>query len=233
MKTFSIIITCVNETTSLIKTLDIIKSENDTSIDEIIIVYPEFIDSKTKNIADNLSKSYKKIKLLKQTRPHVGGAVQDAFDIVGGDYTIMMASDLETDPHDVKTMISVIQNDSSVDVVTASRWKDGGDFSGYGANRVIYNYCFNKLFAFLYSTKLTDMTFGYRCFRTTLIKKIKWENYKHSFFFETIIKPLNMGCKVKEIKTKWVARDDGGPVISRDYFNFIVIGIKNKVFTNQ
>ena len=42
-----------------------------------------------------------------------------------------------------------------------------------------------------------------------------------------------MGCKVKEIKTKWVARDDGGPVISRDYFNFIVIGIKNKVFTNQ
>ena len=36
-----------------------------------------------------------------------------------------MASDLETDPHDVKTMISVMQGDSSVDVVTASRWKDG------------------------------------------------------------------------------------------------------------
>ena len=77
------------------------------------------------------------------------------------------------------------------------------------------------------------MTFGYRCFRTKIVKKIKWENYKHSFFFETIIKPLNMGCKIKEIKTKWVARDDGGPVISRDYFNFIIIGIKNKVFTNQ
>ena len=60
MKTFSIIITCVNETTSLIKTVDIIKSENDTFIDKIILVYPKHIDYKTKNIADNLSKSYKR-----------------------------------------------------------------------------------------------------------------------------------------------------------------------------
>ena len=96
--------------------------------------------------------------------------MQDAFDIVEGDYTIMMASDLETDPHDVKTMISVMQGDSSVDVVTASRWKDGGDFSGYGANRVVYNYCFNVICTFVL-TSLTDMTFGYRCFRTKIVKR--------------------------------------------------------------
>ena len=66
------------------------------------------------------------------------------------------------------------------------------------------------------------MTFGYRGFKTSIIKNIDWENYKHSFFFETIIKPLNMGCKIIEIPTKWVARNDGDPVISRDYLNFFL-----------
>ena len=55
-------------------------------------------------------------------------------------------------------MINLIKEDNSIDVVTASRWKNGGDFNGYGFIRVLYNYCFNKLFAILYSTKLTDMT---------------------------------------------------------------------------
>ena len=59
MKTFSIIITCVNETSSLIKTVDIIVTENDLDIKEIIIVYPIFIRSKTKQITSELAKANK------------------------------------------------------------------------------------------------------------------------------------------------------------------------------
>ena len=102
MKTFSIIITCVNETSSLIETIDIVVNENDQDIKEILIVYPNFIMQKTKQITIELAKANKKIKLLEQIKPHVGGAIQDAFDIVEGDYIVMMASDLETDPYDVK-----------------------------------------------------------------------------------------------------------------------------------
>ena len=226
MEIFSIIVTCVNETTALKKTVDILFKENDQKIKEIILVYPDRVTKKTLEIINDLSDKNIKIKKLRQKRPHVGGAVQDAFDIVEGKYTIMMAGDLETDPYDVKKMIKSFNNDNDLDVVTASRWKLKGSFSGYGKIRIFYNYIFNKIFAILYRTKLTDMTFGYRGFKTSVIREIKWSNMKHSFFFETIIKPINSGCKIREIPPKWVAREDGNPQIERDYFKFIIIGLK-------
>tara|TARA_Y100001970_G_scaffold294326_1_gene450611 strand:- start:10849 stop:11571 length:723 start_codon:yes stop_codon:yes gene_type:complete len=228
MEKFSIIVTCVNETKSLIKTIDILLEENDSYIKEIIIIYPDRVTNETLDIVKNLCNKFKKVIQLKQKKPHVGGAVRDGFDIAKGTFTIMMAGDLETDPYDVKEMIKIFNSDANVDLVTASRWKGGGKFNGYGLHRVFYNYIFNKIFAFLYNTNLTDMTFGYRGFKTELVKNIQWENFKHSFFFETIVKPLRLGCNVKEIQTHWEARDDGEPQISRDYFNFVWIGLRNR-----
>jgi len=228
MKIFSIIITCVNETSSLVKTIELLLEQNDKYIKEIVIVYPDRVTTETLNIINGFFSKNKKIIKLKQIRPHVGGAVQDAFDIVKGEYTIMMSSDLETDPNDVSKMIDIFTSNNKIDLVTASRWNEGGKFSGYGKNRVLYNYLFNKMFAFFYRTHLTDMTFGYRGFKTKIVKKIKWENFKHSFFFETIVKPIRMNYQIVEIPTKWIARDDGDPQIARDYLNFIWIGIKNR-----
>ncbi len=226
MEEFSIIVTCVNETIALKKTIDILFNENDKRIKEVILVYPDRVTKKTLGIINDYCKTNHKIKKLKQNKPHVGGAVQDAFDVVEGKYTIMMAGDLETDPYDVKRIVKSFEDDNDLDVVTASRWIIKDSFSGYGKMRVLYNYIFNKIFAILYGTKLTDMTFGYRGFKTSIIKQIEWSNMKHSFFFETIIKPINMGCKISEISTKWVARDDGDPQIERDYYKFIIIGLK-------
>ena len=226
MEEFSIIVTCVNETIALKKTIDILFNENDKRIKEVILVYPDRVTKTTLGIIDDYCKKNHKIKRLKQNKPHVGGAVQDAFDVVEGKYTIMMAGDLETAPYDVKRIIKSFEDDNDLDVVTASRWMIKDSFSGYGKMRILYNYIFNKIFAILYGTKLTDMTFGYRGFKTSIIKQIEWSNTKHSFFFETIIKPINMGCKISEISTKWVARNDGDPQIERDYFKFIIIGLK-------
>ena len=228
MERYSIIITCVNETDSLELTIRILYEESDRYIKEIIIVFPERVKDETMITINQLCLKYKKIKKLKQSRPHVGGAVQDAFDICSADYIIMMASDLETDPYTVKPMIKEFEKDNSVDVVTASRWIDKGSFNGYGNIRILLNYTFNKVFAILYKTNLTDMTFGFRGFKRSLIREINWENYKHSFFFETIIKPILIGSNIVEVPTKWVARNDGNPQISRDYFTFIKIGFLNK-----
>lgn len=224
---FSIVVTCVNESKSLLKTIDILIKDNINDLKEIVIVYPDRVTESTLKIINKICSENQIIIPLKQSRPHVGGAVRDAFEFVSGKYVIMMASDLETDPVDVKQMIKEFKRDPELDLVTASRWALGEkNFNGYGIFRVILNYCFNKLFSILYNTSLTDMTFGYRGFRTSIVKSLKWDNYKHSFFFETIIKPLQLDCKIIEIPTKWVAREDESPQISRDYVNFIFIGLK-------
>ena len=68
------------------------------------------------------------------------------------------------------------------------------------------------------------MTYGYRLFPTALIKKIRWEELRHPFLLETIVKPLRLGIKVKEIPTAWKPRSEGS---SQNTFarNFQYFGI--------
>ena len=65
---------------------------NDKRIKEVILVYPDRVTKRTLSIINDYCKTNYKIKKLKQNKPHVGGAVQDAFDVVEGKYTIMMAT---------------------------------------------------------------------------------------------------------------------------------------------
>ncbi len=75
--------------------------------------------------------------------------------------------------------------------------------------KLVSNWMFQKFFCALYGTSLTDMTFGYRLFPTKVVQGIKWEELRHPFFFETIIKPIRLGVPVMEIPTKWVPRVEG------------------------
>lgn len=62
-----------------------------------------------------------------------------------------------------------------------------------------------------------------------LIQSIQWEEMKHPFFLETIVKPLRRGVEVVEIPTAWRARSEGE---SKNTFlrNFVCfrIGLKTR-----
>ena len=85
----------------------------------------------------------------------------------------------------------------------------------------------------MYFVSLTDLTYGFRIFKTEILKKIDWEELKHPFLFETIIKPLRLGYKVKEIPSRWKSRKEGE---SQNTFlnNFVYfrIGLKTR-FTDK
>ena len=53
------------------------------------------------------------------------------------------------------------------------------------------------------------MTYAYRIMPTELIQNIKWEELRHPFLLETLLKPLVLGVKIKEIPAKWEARSEG------------------------
>jgi len=44
---------------------------------------------------------------------------------------------------------------------------------------------------------------------TQLVQAIHWEELRHPFLFETMIKPLRLGVPVVEIPATWVARQEG------------------------
>jgi hypothetical protein len=85
----------------------------------------------------------------------------------------------------------------------------------------------------LYWTRLTDMTFGFRIMPTTLAQAIHWEEVRHSFNLENIVKPLRLGIPVAEIPTIWNPRIEGesqNPFFRN--FEYFHIGFKAR-FANK
>ncbi|MBN1182410.1 MAG: glycosyltransferase family 2 protein [Bacteroidales bacterium] len=222
----SILLPVINETFSLKQTINVIEEANNRYIEEFIIVYCKKTTDESWKVINELMDIYdNKIILLEQKLPYLGGAMRDAFEICKGTHVIIMASDLETDPVLVKQFIEEALNAPDM-IITATRWK-GGQFKGYNPLKLVLNYVFQKLFSLLYGVNLTDMTYGFRILPVKLVNSIRWEELRHPFLFETLLKPLKLGVRVKELPTKWNARLEGNSqnTFFRN-FAYFKIGIK-------
>ncbi|RKW47351.1 MAG: glycosyltransferase family 2 protein [Lachnospiraceae bacterium] len=209
----SILLPTLNETFSFIETVKIILEECDKKdLHEFIAIVCERTEKESlKSIEEAKLMSEKEgvpLHILYQTKPFAGGAVQDGMDLATGSHTIMMAPDLETDPHSVKEFIEMAKKYPD-DMITASRWKKKGNFAGYNKVKFVLNFLFQKIFSLFYGVKLTDITFGYRLAPTKLFQSIAWEELRHPFFLETALKPICLGVKIHEISSGWAARQEG------------------------
>jgi glycosyltransferase involved in cell wall biosynthesis len=205
----SIILPVINETFSLRKTVEIIIQSNAEDLAEILIVFAKRTTQDALREIELLTQQYPAlIRTHEQQMPYIGGAMREAFDRCLGSHVIMMASDLETDPQLVEKLISISKKNPKA-IVTVSRWIQGGGFNLYSPIKLVANWIFQKIFSLLFWTKLTDMTYAYRILPSYLVKEIQWEELRHPFLFETIIKPLRLGVIVFEIPGQWSARLEG------------------------
>ncbi len=206
---YTVILPVMNEVDSLKQTIEIIEKNCGDSISSfIIVICDKTSDASIRLISEFENKNKKRYIKLKQTLPYLGGAIRSAFARVDGTHAIMMASDMETNPSDVKKMI-LLSKENPNSIITASRWIKGGGFNGYNPIKKILNYIFQFIFCKLFKVSLSDMTYGFRIFPSKLINEINWEELRHPFLFESILKPIRLQVPVIEIPSKWKARDKG------------------------
>jgi len=206
----TIVLPVMNETASLKQTIDVILRDVPKEfIQEILIVVCEKTTAPAMAAVTELQQQFNGLVVVHhQQLPFLGGAVREAFERSRGSHVIMMASDLETDPKDVRILIEQTRKNPG-GIVTASRWQNAGHFQGYSKIKLACNWLFQRFFSMLYGTRLTDMTFAYRIFPTKLVQAIQWEELRHPFLFETLVKPLRLGVPVTEIPSVWRARTEG------------------------
>lgn len=229
----SVILPVMNETISLRKTVEIILQDARESLTEFLIVVCDRTTPEALGTVHQLHEELGPLMVVHhQTLPFLGGALREAFDLARGSHLILMASDLETDPSLVRTLIAE-EKKAPNGMVTTSRWIKGGSFQGYSTAKWLLNWIFQRAFSVLYGTPLTDMTYAYRIMPTRLVQAIRWEELRHPFLLETIVKPLRLGVPVKEIPATWKARVEGE---SQNTFmrNFVYfrIGLKTR-FTSR
>jgi glycosyltransferase involved in cell wall biosynthesis len=205
----SIIMPVMDETVSLRETVDIVMNENrPEDIHEIICVVSKFTKPGSLRVCEELAVAYPKLVWTRQqVKPYLGGALQDAFAWSTGSHILLMASDLETDPHAAKALIDEAR--TGCDIVATTRWKKDGGFAGYNPVKLMANWLFQKTIGLLYRTNLTDLTFGYRIWRTETLRGHQWQELRHPFLLECLLRPLLRGASSKEISVKWKARKEG------------------------
>jgi len=211
-KNTTILLPAMDETYSLSETVNII-AENcaPEDIAEIIFILCDRTTPECRETAERLVDRYgdsMRIYIHNQKRPFVGGAIQDGIDLAVGSHLVIMSSDLETDPRLIAQFIQLTKQNPDK-IVTASRWIKGGGFHNYNKVKLLCNAIFEKTIAIFYGVKLSDLTFGYRCFPTQLMRRIAWEEVKHPFFLETALKPIRLGIDFIEVPARWEARTEG------------------------
>jgi hypothetical protein len=209
LESVSIVLPVMNETIALAETVEIASNAARMWIKEFLIVVCDRTAPASMVVVKQLQAEYGELIVVhRQTLPHLGGAIREAFDRARGSHVLLMASDMETDPNMVGAMI-VAEEKNPSGIVTASRWLEGGSFHGYSKIKLACNWMFQRLFALLYRTHLTDMTYAFRIFPTKLVQAIRWEELRHPFLFETMVKPLRLGVPVVEIPAIWIVRPEG------------------------
>jgi len=223
----TVILPVMNETVSLDKTVEIIRRDVGDRVREYLIVVCERTTPEAMATVERLHKDLGELVVVHhQSLPFLGGAMREAFDLARGSHIIMMASDLETDPNLVRLLIAEEEKNPS-GIVTASRWLAGGSFRGYSKVKLVCNWVFQQFFAVLYATRLSDLTFAYRIFPAKLVQSIRWDELRHPFLLETLIKPMRLGVPVVELPSIWSARTEG---VSQNTFfrnfEYFRIGLK-------
>ena len=230
----SVILPVINETYSLRKTINIINQSSKIDIKEYLIIICKKTKKESLKEIENLKVIYGDLIVThKQKKPYLGGALREAFALASGSHIILMASDLETDPNLVKDLI-FYEKEYPNGIVTASRWLKEGSFKGYSKIKFVFNYFFQKILSILYCSKLTDMTYAFRIMPTNLVKRIIWEEIRHPFLLETLIKPLRLGVKIKEIPANWVSRTEGESqnTFLRN-FEYLRIALKTRFYSRD
>lgn len=204
----SVLIPVMDETVSLRETLRILLEETAPSLQEILIIVCKRTSPAALAVCEELKAAHPDLVQVRfQNKKFLGGAMQDGFEWATGSHILMMSSDLETHPATAKNLIAKARE--GYDLVTATRWTTPGAFQGYDPLKRILNWWFQKFFSALYRVQLTDMTFGYRIFKSELVKQIAWVELRHPFMLETLVKPLRLGASIAEIPTTWTARIEG------------------------
>jgi glycosyltransferase involved in cell wall biosynthesis len=206
----SIILPVINETTSLQRSVEtILHDVKPEDLKELIIVVCHRTTAESRAVIRKIQRDLgPRVVVLEQKRLFLGGALRDGFDVARGSHIIIMGSDLETNPADVRHLITEARKNPT-SVVSTSRWIHGGEFHGYSGIKLVCNWFFQRGFSLLYLTKLTDLTFGFRILPTALVRSIHWEEIRHPFNLECILKPLRLGVHVTEIPTIWRCRTEG------------------------
>ncbi|MBR6785875.1 MAG: glycosyltransferase [Clostridia bacterium] len=209
-KGVSIVTGAVTETDSLRRTVEfILENCSHADLKEIIIGYPDRATPECVAVIRDLELMQSNVSIWSfvQKRPKLG-FLTEAFDFAKGSHIITVDSDMALDLELIPEMIERVKKEPDT-IFSASRWLGGNKFEGYNKFKLVLNFTAQKFLAVLYHSKLTDFTIPFQIVPAELLKSINFEETNFAIFIEMVLKPVRLGCKIKELPTDCHQRTEG------------------------
>ena len=161
---------------------------------DIVVVVDGHSDDETLAIVEK-----NEVEVINQKGLGKGGALREAFDRVKGDIVIMMDSDGSMLPQEIPSFVKAIT--SGADVVKGSRFLGKGHSEDMTVIRKIGNLFFLFLVNKIWSTRYTDLCYGFKAFRRESVERLRphLDSTKFDIETEICIKSKKLGLKVVEI----------------------------------
>jgi glycosyltransferase involved in cell wall biosynthesis len=188
-KKVSVVAVCLNEAKSILGILNRIPRN---MVDEILVV-----DGHSKDGTFEIVKKAK-YKIILQEGKGRGAAFRTGFKVVSGDYVVMLSTDGNERPGDIKRLIEMAND--GYDLVIATRFGKGKS-DDVTFIRNIGNFIFTKLCNLVGDVHVTDAINGYRLLTKQAIKKMNIESDRFDIEAEMTVKAGKLGLKVGEIPT--------------------------------
>ena len=132
-----------------------------------------------------------------------------------------MASDMETNPYELKNMINVSSKNNN-SIISADRWISSKGFSDYGVIKFLANFIFQKLLKIFFNYKILDFTFAYRVYPRNALINHRIKELRHGFALETLLAPMKKGFSVITLPAKWKKRVEGNSSITiESYISYL------------
>jgi len=206
----SVIIAVYSETDSLVETIRRVEAADEGFLHEIILTISPRSSEECLQLCERLDAENPRLRShIQQRTPGVGWAQREAMELATGTHVIgLLSADLETEPEAIPRMVRKLR-ETGCDAVTGNRWLPGGGFVGYDRLKLVLNWIFQKSFSLLYSTRIGDLSYGYKLLSKEICESIEWEGTLHEIFIETTVKPLKAGYHFEQVPTVWTARSVG------------------------
>jgi glycosyltransferase involved in cell wall biosynthesis len=204
----SVVIPALNEE----RNLPYVAAAMPDDVDEIVFVNGNSVDN-TALVARELWPDGVHIT---QTRKGKGNALACGFRAATGDIIVMIDADGSTDPQEIPSYVGVLV--SGADFAKGSRFIQGGGSGDITYFRRLGNWGLNAMVNTLFSTKYTDLCYGYnafwrRCLDVMRLPEISHENpqWGDGFEIETLInvRVAASGLKIAEVCSYEASRIHG------------------------
>lgn len=226
MVKFSVLLPTYNERENLpIIIYLLVREFKKQNMDYEIIVIDDNSPDGTIDVAKQLQSAYGEDRILLRPRPGklgLGTAYIHGLKSVSGDFVIILDADMSHHPKFIKEFVD-LQEATKCDIVTGTRYRQGGGVYGWDFTRKLISCTANYLTQIMLWPGCSDVTGSFRLYKKDVLEHLVSSCISKGYVFqmEIMVRAKQHGFTVEEVPISFVDRVYGeSKITSKEIFGF-------------